>query len=73
MTPEKLTHMANQIAAFFRAYPEGEAVGSVRHHIEAFWTPVMVATLRAHIAAGGAGVDDLVVRAMNEETAAAAE
>jgi formate dehydrogenase subunit delta len=73
VTPEKLTHMANQIAAFFRAYPEGEAVVSIRKHIEAFWTPTMVATLHAHVAAGGAGVDDLVVRAMREPTAAAAE
>ena len=73
MTPEKLTHMANQIAAFFRAYPEGEAAVSVRQHIEAFWTPTMVAALQAHIAVGGAGVDDLVVRAMREPAAAAAE
>jgi formate dehydrogenase subunit delta len=73
VTPEKLTHMANQIAAFFRAYPEGEAVVGVRDHIEAFWTPTMVTTLRAHVAAGGAGVDQLVVRAMSEPKAAAAE
>jgi formate dehydrogenase subunit delta len=73
VTPEKLTYMANQIAAFFRAYPEGEAVVSIRKHIEAFWTPAMVERFRAHVAAGGAGVDELVVRAMREPKAAAAE
>jgi formate dehydrogenase subunit delta len=38
---EKLVRMANQIAAFFRSYPEDEAVAGIHKHIVAFWTPRM--------------------------------
>ena len=65
MTPEKLTMMANQIAGFFRAYPEDEAAAGVRHHLTAFWTPAMLRTLSDHITAGAPAVDALVVRALS--------
>jgi len=59
-TPEsaKLVRMANQIAAYFHAYPEATALAGVRKHLVDFWTPRMLQDLRAH--AGDAGLDKLV-------------
>ena len=64
MKPEKLVAMANQIASFFRSYPEEEAAASVRQHLLAFWTPAMVATLEGQVVEDPAGIDGLVVQAM---------
>ncbi len=62
MTTEKLAHMANQIANFFRSYPADEACAGIRDHIQAFWTPDM---RRAILAEGShAGLDPLVVTAL---------
>jgi formate dehydrogenase subunit delta len=61
MTPEKMVHMANQIALFFAGYPEDEAVAGVADHIKKFWEPRMRAQLQAHLAAGGADLHPLVV------------
>lgn len=63
MTPDKLAHMANQIAQFFAAYPHDEAVAGVADHIRKFWERRMRQQLAAHIAAGGAGLRPLVVEA----------
>jgi len=64
MTADKLARMANEIASFFRAYPEEEACAGIRDHIVAFWTPGMRSTFLAFAAAGGAGLDPLVAEAM---------
>jgi formate dehydrogenase subunit delta len=61
MTPEKMVHMANQIALFFAAYPHDEAVAGVADHIQKFWEPRMRAHLAAYLAAGGADLHPLVV------------
>ena len=63
---EKLVRMANQIASFFRSYPDEEAVTGIHKHVVAFWTPKMVASLTACLPAMGERVDPLVVRAMRE-------
>ncbi len=62
MQVEKLAHMANQIANFFRSYPEEEACAGIRDHIQAFWTPRMRQTLLAD--GPSRGLDPLVVRAL---------
>ena len=67
MQPGKLISMANQIAGFFRSYPDEEAVAGVHRHLEAFWTPVMVRTLRQHLTHDTDGVDSLVVQAMRRD------
>lgn len=61
----KLTRMANQIATFF-AHQGGEdaeareqAVAAVADHLVKFWDPRMRRQIRAHLAAGGAGLDPL--------------
>ncbi len=64
MTGDKLARMANEIASFFRSYPEEEACAGVRDHIVAFWTPGMRSTFLAFAKAGGAGLDPLVAEAL---------
>ncbi len=57
-----LARMANQIATFFRSYPEEAALRGVKDHIHAFWTPKMQAELVAH--AGEVTLDPIVVQAL---------
>lgn len=64
MTGDKLARMANEIASFFRAYPEDEACAGIRGHIVAFWTPGMRSTFLAFSKAGGSGLDPLVAEAL---------
>ncbi|NMM46679.1 formate dehydrogenase subunit delta [Rhodospirillaceae bacterium KN72] len=66
-----LVRMANQIGAFFGAYPEDEAKAGIAGHIKEFWTAAMRAKFDAHIAAGGEGVSPLVLAALAESKQAA--
>lgn len=61
----KLDHMANQIAAFFRSYPDDEAIAGVHDHIRSFWSPAMRRDLLARADAGAANLDRLVVAALH--------
>jgi len=63
MTPDKMVHMANQIALFFAAYPHDEAVAGVADHLKKFWEPRMRRQLAAHLATGGADLHPLVIEA----------
>lgn len=63
METDVMLHKANSIAAFFAAYPHDEAVAGVKDHIEKFWEPRMRRQLLAHLATGGAGLDELVLEA----------
>jgi formate dehydrogenase subunit delta len=63
MSPEKMVHMANQIAAFFKSQPGADAAGRVAAHLADFWEPRMRAQLLAHVAEGGAGLDPVAVAA----------
>jgi formate dehydrogenase subunit delta len=65
--------MANQIAKFFRSYPEADAIVGVEEHIRAFWTPGMRAALSARIAEAPEGIEHLVVLAMTRPTPPAGE
>lgn len=60
MSPDKMVHMANQIATFFKSQPGGDAAEKVAAHLNDFWEPRMRAQLLAHIAEDGAGLDPLV-------------
>ena len=68
---DKLVRMANQIASFFRSYPEEEAVAGIQKHIKAFWTPKMIAQLEAAVPEQGDRVDGLVQRAVHGAESAA--
>jgi formate dehydrogenase subunit delta len=63
MEPEVMLHKANSIASFFAAYPHEEAVAGVKDHLEKFWEPRMRRQLLAHVAAGGDGLNALVLEA----------
>ncbi len=60
MTPDKLTLMANQIAAFFATQPGTDQAARVAAHLNDFWDPRMRAALLAYAQAGGAGLAPLV-------------
>ncbi|MFH5924011.1 formate dehydrogenase subunit delta [Roseomonas xinghualingensis] len=56
--------MANQIATFFHSYPPEEARAGIADHIQSFWSRVMREGLQVRVAAGGHGLDPLVVQAL---------
>ena len=70
MKPEKLLSMANQIAIFFRSYPDDEAAAGIKRHIVSFWTPDMRAGLARWIEQDRPGVDPLVAMAFQERMTA---
>ncbi len=39
--PGKLIRMAQEIAAYFKSYPEEKAAAAIADHINHFWTPKM--------------------------------
>ena len=55
----KLQRMAGQIADFFRAYPQEQAIRSIAEHINKFWS----ARMRTDFLACPAPSDPLVARA----------
>ncbi|GEP08976.1 formate dehydrogenase subunit delta [Methylobacterium gnaphalii] len=66
---DRLVRMANQIASFFRSYPEEEAVAGIHKHLVAFWAPKMIRDLVAHIPEAGDRLDAHVVKALQENPA----
>lgn len=60
MDSEKMIHQANQIAAYFEAYPEDKAREGVLDHIRKFWPPNMRTELVAYKKESGAGLHPLV-------------
>ncbi len=62
-THDKLARMANQIATFFRSYPDEEAIAGIRDHIVAFWSPRMRSDLAEAIDGSDLAIDPLVVSA----------
>ncbi len=63
METRDMVRMANQIADFFKAYGETEAVEGIAEHINKFWEPRMRTILFAHVDTGGEGLHPLVVKA----------
>jgi formate dehydrogenase subunit delta len=74
MHSEYLVRMANDIGHFFAAEPDkDEAARDVLAHIRRFWDPRVRAQIVAHYHAGGAGLSDIVSKAvamLAEEAAA---
>lgn len=62
MSPEKMVHMANQIATFFDSQP-GDAAEKIAEHLQDFWSPPMREQLQGYIAAGGGGLNPSVEEA----------
>ena len=63
MSTADIVRMANQIAEFFSAYPEEEALTGASQHIIDFWDPRMRSALEAHLATGGAVLSPLALAA----------
>ncbi len=63
MDSQRLVHMVNQIADFFKSYPEDEAIAGVENHLRQFWDPRMRAQLAKHLDAGGAGLSPISLAA----------
>jgi formate dehydrogenase subunit delta len=64
MQNSDMIRMANQIAAYFEAYPRAEALAGIAKHIKSFWDPRMRRHLDAYIAEGGAELSPLVIAAL---------
>lgn len=60
----KLVMMANQMGRFFTPQRGVDSVGAIANHIARFWDPRMRAAIVAHLAAGGAGLDEPVRQAV---------
>jgi formate dehydrogenase subunit delta len=65
MDPANMVHKANQIALFFASYPRDEAVAGVADHLQKFWEPRMRRQIIDYVAAGGAGLHELVPEAVS--------
>lgn len=66
MNAKDLVRMANQISDYFALYPKAEAIDGIAKHIHASWEPRMRNALKAHIDAGGEGLNALFLDAMHE-------
>ena len=66
MSPDKMIHMANQIALFFESKPHAEGVTGVAAHINDFWEPRMRRHLFEVIDAGGVGLRPLALEAASQ-------
>ena len=59
-----MIRMANQIAAFFEAYPRTEALPGIAAHIKNFWSARMRKQLDEYIAAGAEDLSPLITAAI---------
>lgn len=64
MKPQDIERMANQIADFFSAYPEEEAVPAIADHFSKFWEPRMRSDLEALVARPDHHLNPLVIEAV---------
>jgi formate dehydrogenase subunit delta len=64
MDARKLTMMANQIGAFFKAQGEADAPAAIADHLKKFWDPGMRADIVGHLQKGGEGLDPFVRKAV---------
>jgi len=66
MTQLPYVRLANDIAAQFHHLPDDEAMAGIATHMKMFWDPRMRTQLLAHVSAGGADLDPLVVKAADQ-------
>jgi formate dehydrogenase subunit delta len=64
MENRDMIRMANQIAAYFEAYPRTEALTGIANHIRNSWTPRMRKQLDEYIAGDAEGLSPLVTAAI---------
>jgi formate dehydrogenase subunit delta len=62
---QRLVRTANNIGAFFEAYPDrAQAVADVAHHLRTRWAPVMRRQIIEYLAADGTGLSDIAREAI---------
>lgn len=66
MEAARLVHMTNQIAAFFEAYPEDQAIAQTADHLRKFWDPRMRKDLIRIAEGGGEGLSEIALAAARE-------
>jgi formate dehydrogenase subunit delta len=64
MDNQKMVHQVNEIARFFQAYTEEEAVAGIATHVTKFWERRYKTQLLDYVAAGGEGLHPLAVTAL---------
>jgi formate dehydrogenase subunit delta len=64
MENRDLIRMANQIAAFFEAYPRTEALDGIAAHIKNFWSARMRTQIKEYIDNGAEDLSPLVTAAL---------
>lgn len=69
MEDRDMIRMANQIAAYFEAYPRAEAIAGIAKHIRLFWDPRMRRQIDEYVAGGGEDLSPLVITAIAGEKA----
>lgn len=66
MSDPSYVRLANDVAVQFHHLAPEEGAAQVATHLRMFWDPRMRAQLLAHVAAGGNGLDPLVIRAADQ-------
>ena len=61
---DKLVRMANQIADFYAAMPEPEAIHGAASHLTLYWTPKMIREIIAFADQGHPGLNAIAARAV---------
>ena len=61
---DKLARMANQIADYYAAMPEREAIEGVAMHLSLYWTPKMIREIIAFADQGHDGLNAIAARAV---------
>ena len=62
---DKLVRMANQIADFYAAMPEREAIAGAASHLSLYWTPKMIREIIAFADEGHSGLNAVAARAID--------
>ncbi len=65
-TVDRLVLMANQIGRFFAPQRRTDQAMAIADHLEKFWDPRMRTLIIAHLEAGGAGLDPMVLAAVEK-------
>jgi len=63
---DTLVRMANQIADFFKVQSADLAVAGTADHIRKFWDPRMRSMMTEHLAHGGAGLNPIALKAVQQ-------
>jgi formate dehydrogenase subunit delta len=61
MDNRELIRMANQIADFYKPYPQEEAIVGIADHIRSFWEPRMRKALADIVEGGGGDMNSLAL------------